>query len=97
MTDKTLVGVIDDRFWQPLSEIDYYRWIKRCGILKSLKADEELKIRILLDLLHQFFIGKPLAGLDDQRTKGHAEWFSGCSKTPAELCYVVILKLIPED
>lgn len=66
-------------------QIDHHRWIKWGRILECLQADEELEIGILLDLLHQFFVGEAQARLDDQSAKCHSIRLGRCSKALAEL------------
>lgn len=51
----------------------------------GFQANEELEIRILLDLLNQFNIRESQAGLDDQCTKSHSKWLSWRTKPLAEL------------
>jgi len=53
-----------------------------------------LEVKILLDLLHQFFIRDTLAAFDDQCAQRHSKSFGRCSKSIAKLCCVVIFKPI---
>ena len=65
--------------------------------MKCLQADEELEIGVLFDLLNQFFISQPHAGLDDQGAQCHAKWLCRGAKALAELSCIVIFQLIPWD
>ena len=40
--NNALIALIDNSLWQPLSEIDHHRWIKRPRMLKGLQANEDL-------------------------------------------------------
>ncbi len=62
--------------------------------MECFQADEELEVRVFLDLLDQFCIREPETGLDDHCTECHAKGFCRCSKAVAELRRVVILQLI---
>jgi len=64
---------------------------------ESLPADEELEIRILFDLLDEFFIRDPQAGLDDQSPQRHAKWLRRSTKPLAELGCIDIFQFVPWD
>jgi hypothetical protein len=70
---------------------------QRGRILEGLQTDEEFEIGILLDLLHQFFIGEALASLDDQSTERHSECLCGRTEALAELRRKVIFQVVPGD
>ena len=63
--------------------------------MESLQANEELRVRIFLDLFDQLFIREPEARLDDQCNQCYAKGLRRRPKTLTELRRVIVLPLIP--
>jgi hypothetical protein len=65
--------------------------------LKTFQADEELEIRVVFDLLNQFFIREPQASFDDQSSQRHTKWLRWSTKPLAERGCIVIFQFVSWD
>ena len=95
--DDHFIDLIQHIFGKPLAEFNKQRRNKRNLVFISRKTDEILIVRVFPDLFNQFFIGKVILLLDQQRTECHAQRFCRHSCMARKQFCILSLNCFPRD